>query len=135
MGTWGPDTFDNDGACDWAGEWDQTADLSKVKEALDLVTGNTEDYLDLDDGLIGLAACEVVARLKGNWGTQSSFTETMDNWVKKHPQIPTAGLVQQALAVIDRVLAPESELADVWDEVGAADWQAKVADLRRRVGS
>ena len=35
MGAWGTGIFDNDMACDWAGELDGAEDLSPVEEALE----------------------------------------------------------------------------------------------------
>ena len=42
-----------------------------------------EGYLDVDAACEGLAACEVVARLKGNWGARNAYTETVDKWVER----------------------------------------------------
>jgi len=41
-------------------------------------------------------------------------------------------IVQAALAVIDRVLSPPSELLELWDEGDASEWRAAVDELRKR---
>jgi len=132
MGAWGTNTFDNDDACDWAYTLEESKDLRVVESALAEVL-QTDDYLECDTGANGLAACEVIARLKGNWGVKNSYTETVDKWVLAHPQTPPANLVEGANAAIDRVLADDSELKEMWE--GNGEWVDAVEDLRRRVNA
>jgi hypothetical protein len=133
MGTWGFDTFDNDTAGDWAYGLEGVADLSSVRDTLERVLAAGDEYLEVDDACEGLAACEVVARLKGHWGARNAYTEIVDAWVEGHEMAPPADLVDQAAAVIDRVLAADSELRELWEEEDAAEWLAAVVDLRSRV--
>jgi len=134
MGAWGVNTFDNDEACDWAFDLKSVEDLSLVCQTLARVLVEGEKYLDAHDACEGLAACEVIARLKGNWGERNPYTEAVDKWVTDHPIGLQPGLVDQALAVIDRVLAADSELAQLWDEArDGAEWRRAVEDLRSRV--
>ena len=133
MGAWATGSFDNDTACDWASGLEGVADLSLVRDTLAQVIEVGEDYLDADMGSEALAACEVVARLKGNWGPRNSYTETVDKWVKMQPQVVSANFVQTAVAVIDRVLTAPSELLELWEEGDGAEWQNAVKDLRNRV--
>ena len=134
MGTWGYDTFDNDTAGDWAFGLEDAIDLGYVQETLERVLAG-EEYLDADEACEGLAACEVVSRLKGNWGARNPYTEIVDAWVESHPGAPPAELVEQAAAAIDRVTAADSELRELWEEEDAGEWLAAVADLRARVVS
>jgi hypothetical protein len=133
MGAWGADTFDNDTACDWSYALDEVDGLSLVRETLARVLAIGEEYLDSDDACEGLAACEVVARLKGNWGIRNPYTETIDKWVETHGTIPPGDLVQSAVAVIDRVLTAPSELLELWEEGDPTEWRNAVDNLRSRV--
>lgn len=135
MGAWDADTFDNDTACDWAYELESAADLSCVRDALSAVIDSGDAYVDADVACRALAACEVIARLNGNWGKRDSYTETADKWVASHPQTPPSDLVATALAVIDRVRTEQSELLELWEEEDASDWHKAVDDLRKRVES
>jgi hypothetical protein len=135
MGAWSAETFGNDTACDWSYGLENVDDLSLVRQAFEAVLDEGDDYLDADIACEGLAACEVIARLKGNWGVRNSFTEPVDQWVETHKAAPSETLVRTALAVIDRVLAPQSELRELWEEADASEWRGAVADLRARVGS
>jgi hypothetical protein len=133
MGAWSADTFGNDTACDWSYGLEKVTDLSLVRQAFEGVLSIADDYLDSDIACEGLAACEVVARLKGNWGLRNPYSEPVDKWVETHKIKLPENLVQSALAVIDRILAPPSELLELWEEGDASEWRAAVDDLRERV--
>jgi hypothetical protein len=135
MGAWSADTFGNDAACDWASGLEDVHDLRLVRRALDAVLSVSDDYLDSDIACEGLAACEVVARLKGHWGLRNAYTETVDQWVEAHPIKPPENLVRAALAAIARILSPPSELLELWEEADAEEWRAAVEDLQHRVGT
>lgn len=134
MGTWGVNAFDNDAANDWAYDLEDVADLSLVVSALTDVEAVGGEYLDEDVACSALAACEVIARLRGRTGYTDAYTEKVDAWVAAHRLQPEPGLVGRAQAAIDRILAADSELAELW--AGSDDgeqWRMWVADLRRRV--
>lgn len=133
MGARDTGTFDNDTACDWSYGLEETDDLDLVKSAIAAVLETGDEYLDSDLASEALAACEVIARLKGNWGAQNPYTETVDKWVRVHPLIPSPDLVVRANEAIDRVLGENSELPELWE--GNEEWLAAVEDLRRRVVS
>jgi hypothetical protein len=133
MGTWGSGAFQNDTAADWAFELETAEDLSPVLLAITGVLQVGDEYLDVDDACCALAACEVVARLKGNWGTRDAYSEPVDLWVEAHPETPRPDLVKGALAAIDRILKPPSELLELWQEEDAEEWIGSVEELRRRV--
>ncbi len=134
MGAWDVGTFDNDTACDWTYGLEEHSDTSLVEAALDAILSTGSDYLDADVACEGLAAAEVVARLRGNWGARNAYTETVDQWVDAHPSTPPDDLVGRAVSAIDRVLSEPSELLELWSESqDLAGWQASVADLRARV--
>jgi hypothetical protein len=134
MGAWGAGTFENDTACDWSYQLEDAEDLSVVQGAIDAVLDVGDDYLDADLGCEGLAASEVIARLKGNHGEKSSYSQTVDDWVQAHPMAPPQELVDRAVLAIDRVQTEPSELFDLWNEGGPdTEWNAVVKNLRDRV--
>jgi hypothetical protein len=134
MGAWGTGAFDNDTACDWAAELQGADDLTPVAAALERVAGAGEEYLDSDAACEALAACEVVARLKGNWGRRDAYTEVVDRWVASHPGEPSQELIAQALAAMDRLSTPPSELVELWEESDDnSEWLGGVQELRSRV--
>lgn len=135
MGAWGHGTFDNDDACDFGGDMTESNDLSPVEQLFDRIE-QADEYVDASDGGMALAACEVLARLKGYAGYHNSYTEDVDAWVAAHPMNPPASLVNRGVKIIDRVLSEQSELRDLWEETDDAEpWKAAVADLRSRLTS
>src|SRR5215475_7949654 len=137
MGAWGKGNFDNDTANDWAADFVDAGDLSVLNKTLEKVLA-AGDYLSEPASCHALAACEVIARLKGNWGKRDAYTEKVDVWVQANPMQPSPDLVQLALRAIDRIRS-SSELKDLWEEGPpprtdwGADWHKVVEELRERV--
>jgi hypothetical protein len=135
MGAWAEDTFGNDTACDWVGSFLEEPSLEAVSDAIEAVTDvDMDDFLDSDEASECLAACEVLARLQGKWGVCDAYSEDLDNWIKNNPQRVPDKLKKAADKAIARILGPESELVELWDEGGRnKKWHAAVDDLRVRV--
>ena len=133
MGAWGVLAFDNDEANDWAYGLAEVSDLSLVEDAYRRVEASAGRYLEQGDAVEALAACEVVARLRGRSGYTNAYTEKVDRWVAEHRITPSPELIVRGNAVVDRILAADSELRDLWEEAGDGEWQAAVANLRTRM--
>jgi hypothetical protein len=135
MGAWAEDTFGNDSACDWVGEFLYEPGLGAVKNAIqEVLDCGSDDYLDSDEACCCLAACEVLARLQGRWGERNAYSKDLDQWIEAHPQPVPDKFKKKADQAIARILGPESELPELWDEGGHNDaWHAAVDDLRKRV--
>jgi hypothetical protein len=135
MGAWGTGNFDNDTANDWAADFVDAGDLSFVRDVLEKVAATTtEEYLRERISCHALAACEVIARLKGNWGTRDSYSEKVDDWVQANRTEPSRDLVQLAWRAIDRIVTAPSELMELWDERRKGpEWHATVEELRERI--
>lgn len=134
MGAWGHLAFDNDSANDWAYDLEEAEDLSLVEAAFAELEAVGENYLDQDIACHALGACEVLARLQGQAGYTNAYTEKVDRWVAAHKVNPSAALLVRASAAIDRILAANSELRELWDEGDDGDtWRKSVEDLRLRM--
>ena len=133
MGAWSKDSFGNDTACDWSYGLEKTSDLNLVRKTIQKVLDSGKDYIDGSDAEEAIAAVEVIARLKGNFGERDAYTEPVDNWVKAHPQQPPVDLVTLASQALDRILQPPSELLELWEESDEFEgWKDSVLDLKRR---
>ena len=133
MGAWSEDTFGNDIACDWVGTFLDVPSLETVREAIDEVLG-TEDYLDSYEASMCLAACEVIARSQGRWGVRDAYSEELDAWLEQNPLEIQEDLKKAADDAIARILGPDSELVELWDDGGYNEsWHEAVDDLRARV--
>src|SRR5947209_19498458 len=104
MGAWGVLAFDNDTANDWAYDLESADDLSLVQGALDKVERLGAGYLDADVACEALAACEVVARLKGRPGYINADTEKVDRRVDAHTLDPPVEIHNLRNASIDCML-------------------------------
>ncbi|MFI8484834.1 DUF4259 domain-containing protein [Streptomyces rubrogriseus] len=111
MGTWDIHPFDNDAAADFANDLDDADTLERValirmvlKRAAD-----SKDYLEAPEAEEAVAAAALVA-------TQCSDTEPGSIPYGPEEPIPTlpADLRLVAVEALDRVLADESELSELW---------------------
>jgi len=136
MGTWDAGSFGNDTGGDWSYGLRAVNDLAYVETALDEVLGyGSTIAVPGESAESAVAAAEVIARLRGQWGEESAYSETVDHWVREHPIMPPQRLVTKAIDALNRLVIPPSQLLDLWNESGDADgWIEAVAELRQRVG-
>jgi hypothetical protein len=133
MGCWAIESFGNDTAADWLAELVSRNDLGLVRDAIGEVLG-AQGYMDAPYATEGLAAIEVVAAALGRPTPSAQAEEELMSWVAKVQPTVEPELVTQALAALDRILGPESELRELWEDTeDFADWQADVAALRAKL--
>lgn len=128
MGAWDIGHFDNDTAADFGGDLDDAPENERenlIRAALTR-TIETDGYLDSSD------ACEVLASAALIAAQCPGGTPITTAYAPKKP-LPTfsADLRPLAVEALDRVLAPDSELPELWDDTehGPA-WRQSVANLR-----
>lgn len=90
-------------------------------------------YLEQGLACNALAAGEVLARLRGRPGYKNAYTDKVDQWVAKHRIDPPSGLITRGETAIVRILGPESELREIWEDAGDQEWRAAVDDLWSRM--
>lgn len=135
MGAWAEDSFGNDSACDWIYEFLKNPSFEKIEQELNFVL-EEKDFIDSDVGCRAIAACEVIARLKGNWGVRNSYSEALDNWIEANPSTISDTLIKKALKTIEKLLGKDSELLELWDEGGVNQtWHNCMDDLKHRLKS
>ncbi len=132
MGAWDATVFGNDDAADWAGDLADAGQEQLVVDALECAAGTAGDeYLEAAEGAQALAAAEIVAAAAGVPTGASPYNERALAWASGR-----AGLVELipvALRAIDRVVADDSELAEMWAEAADPAWMKAVDDLRARL--
>lgn len=134
MGAWAVEAFGNDDAADWAYGLENVKDLSLVEATLDKVIATAGEYLGAADAAEALAAIEVIARLQGNWGERSPYSEPADLWVEANRLVPPGDVAGKAHRVIDLILGGNSELNELWrDSDEHSDWLTSVMELKSRV--
>lgn len=132
MGAWGAEIFENDDACDFVNEVVSSNDLARVEEALNSVT-TTDGYLEAPPASEGLAAADVVARLRGRWGNRDEYTKPLDGWVERIKLTPPDKLVEMARITVQRVRTAPSELLELWQEGDPSEWLAALDELAERL--
>ena len=125
--------FDNDDANDWAYDLDGVSDLSLVESAFEQVEAVGSTHLEQGLACNALAACEVLARLRGRPGYKNAYTDKVDQWVAQHRIDPPSELITRGETAIVRILGPESELREIWEDAGDQEWRGAVDDLRSRM--
>ena len=134
MGTWGTGPFDNDAAADW-GYGLANGGLHHILATLGNVA-DSGDFLDADEAAGAVAAAEAVARLRGGAWNESVYSEAVDQWVGQQTGDVPADLSAMAARAVRRVLAPGSDLLDLWEETGGSDadhWKRTLDDLVGRL--
>lgn len=132
MGTWGIKAFENDGTSDWLLDLEESDDLSVLKRALE---PEETEYLEAPDGEIIIAAAEIINGVMN--GARAGLPENAAKWIENHKTLDVSSLVKPAIAMLDRVLADDSELKELWKE-NRGDyprWLADVTDLRAKLSS
>ena len=133
MGAWSHEPFANDTASDWAHVMMDSTDLSHVEATLDRVL-EAGSYVEAPDAEEAVAAVAVVAQLLGRSAPITDGPEGLQAWITGVGVRPSAALLDKARRVADRVVAEDSELAELWDDSeSATDWRASMAALRQAV--
>lgn len=141
MGAWGINTFENDGALDWLGDFRDSPHESKIIQTFSPQTpppktgffsrlfggASTPVSPELEGDEI-LAAAEVVATLRGR------PPATLPDDLKDLPDVQISNeTVTLALKAVDSVLET-SNLRDCWEETDEyPSWKSAVADIRHRL--
>lgn len=116
METWSHESFGNDTANDWAYELEDATDFSVIEAALQVALDEGDEYLDADLAMEAIAAVEVIAKRLGE-GTQSDvYTEKVDQWLETISEQPSDDLLSLAKRVLERIVADDSELKELWLE-------------------
>lgn len=127
MSAWGVDVFENDDAQDWLDELVNSMGSDLLEATLALADS---DYLEVPEGSQIVCAAYVVAALL-NKGDEET-PEELASWLADNGNIHAAELIQPAIVGIDRVVAAESELDELWqeNEQHYEQWKAKLNNLR-----
>jgi Domain of unknown function (DUF4259) len=134
VGAWGSGVFENDIACDFVSAVAEGGGVPALTRALDRVLSSEGDYLEAPDAAEGLAAAEIVAKLKGSAGEETAYTASVDAWIKG-AQIPASDeLVEKAKRSIARILSEPSELLELWMASDDFDgWKRSAEEVSRRL--
>ncbi|MEW1547409.1 DUF4259 domain-containing protein [Streptomyces tsukubensis] len=129
MGAWDIGPFDNDTAADFSGHLDDAEPEQReelIRRTLaEAANTSASDYLDSYEGNRAVAAAALVA-------AQCPEGETVNPSYgpKKPVPVLSPDLRPLAVAALDRITAPDSEAADLWEGEDAVEWRKQVAGMR-----
>ena len=134
MGAWGSGIFENDTACDFAADVAESTGPALLEKALDRVIAVGGDYLEAPDAVEALAAADIVARLRGNPGVQTSYTARVDVWIARQLSVPSEEIVGKARRCVTRILTEPSEILELWLESKNFEaWKRTVEEVAERL--
>ncbi|WP_050502103.1 DUF4259 domain-containing protein [Streptomyces monomycini] len=121
--------FENDGAADLLDDlaaMPEERRLGALRGVLSTAAAE-RDYLEAPEGQMAVAAAALTAAARSRSACPAAAAYAPDLTVP----VPPPQLAVLALHALDRVLAPDSELAELWDESdGGQEWLAHLARLR-----
>ncbi len=126
MGTWNEGPFDNDDAGDFIDDLAEAPGWHVVVQMLDHVT-KTAGYLEAPEGQMAVAAAAIVAAAVGD----ETILPDSHRELKAALGAPPEGAVALARSALARVVAPASELDELWQEGDGHDaWLTQIAALQ-----
>lgn len=121
MGAWGSGPFDNDDACDWSYQLLDGGGVEVIASAL-VVSAGTE----APEAAEAVAAIALVVASRGS---SVDLGEDVADWLATADRPAVAALAPRAVAAIDSLLT-DSELAELWQEVGDSVWEDRLREWR-----
>lgn len=129
MGAWGYGSFENDDAADFLDDVTDSGDTSLLREALDNVLTSTE-YVEAPDACQAIIAAEIIAAMSGRPTLAAERQEELGEWLQRIRPAMDPELVSQAREALLRILAENSELRELWEEVeDYSEWQDSLSEL------
>ena len=131
MSVWGPRPEENDDAADWLADFADEPSILALNDAFDAILGpGKNDYLEVTEGAVAVAAAAVTAEMFGRTAS-TSLLELEDrtelrNVARKLVAGARISLIERALQSLTIVTtdAKRSELHQIWQEdtKGANAW-------------
>ena len=132
MGTWGLGTFDDDIACDWLEDLCESDPRAFFAHCLDLTGLDDLEYLACIGVVCTAEMIHAVLRTP-----REGLPEFACQWAARHADLNFLPMVPDAIRGIDRVLEPQSEMHQLWEdnEEMYDCWKCQVQDLHRNLQS
>lgn len=129
MHTWGTGSFENDAANAFVAEVVQDGAVA-VQEAFEVVLDPDTDFVATEEGARAVAAAEVLAaHLTGETGAVTDAG--LRAWLDEQDSGDLEPLRELAQEALERLVGPDSDLPEAWDDAGDAEaWLGNVQRLR-----
>jgi len=130
MSGWGMGIFENDDSLDWIYDLADAGSLARVSAALDVIIRNKDEFLELSDCRIALAAAEIIAAMHGD--PSPDLPEEAEEWIgdKILENENLRAKAEDAVVLILR----NSELKEKCERsLNFEKWQIKIQNLQKRL--
>jgi hypothetical protein len=132
MGAWGIGVFQDDTGCDVRDDIAESSDIAtelrdRLQRVISTELAHPLDYQECFDAIV--PATIVDAYVNG------TSLVGLDDFRKQHPAVNLEGLASLGAAAVDRVLAPNAELHELWAENKEEyqAWRTSLEGLRDRL--
>ena len=132
MGPWGFRTFEDELACDWLEDLFDSDPILFFRHCLDL---QAVDYVEYLAGIGVICTSEMLHAICDR--PRDGLPAAAHAWLQRHRRLEVVDLLPDAISGLGRVLGPESELRERWqdhDQWGE-QWNRCNRDLLRRMES
>lgn len=130
MSVWGMGIFENDDSLDWIYDLADSGSLTRVSVALDVIIHNKDEFPELSDCRIALAAAEIIAAMHGD--PTPDLPEEAEEWIGDKI-LENENLRAKAEDAVTLILR-NSELKEKWDRsLNFETWQIKIQNLQKRL--
>ena len=130
MSVWGVGIFENDDALDWIYDLADSGSLTRVSTALDVIIRDKDDFPELSDCRIALAATEIIAAMHGD--PSLDLPEEAEEWIGDKI-LENENLRAKAEESV-MIIMKNSELKDKWEHSSSFEsWQLKMQNLQKRL--
>lgn len=130
MGTWGSGSFDDDIACDWLEDLFDSDPIAFFRQCLDLSGIDQLEHL----ACVGVVCTAEVLHAHART-PRDGLPEVVQVWVNEYRQLDLSALIPQAIDGLRRVVHPDSEMHQLWEDSQDAyhDWVDHMLDLLNRL--
>jgi len=136
MGAWGTGVFENDAALDFCMALDKKESVIQIGYFLTDFLANSDEYIEIDDGQEAILCAEIVAILFSGKSNKEAYPDDLEAWLSGNSEAVTSDLIRDALLAIERCMAEESELLEVWQASPMfSEWAGVVEDIKLRLKS
>lgn len=128
MGTFGTGPFDNDDALDFMSDVAEDG-IDAIDRVLDdVISESSEECIEADLCAMGVAVVEMVVLAKKQKLFSNRMVKTLEFPSNLEKQLATKGRIAKAIRVAKIVVAPNSELSQLWDDAGKGKaWRSRIA--------
>jgi len=134
MGAWGPGIFEDDAACDFMYEVEESDD-PKALFRTSFESAITADYLEYDETHAVTVSAAYIDHILHGTPYDMEGDVQYDNFMAKHRSLPLADLKPMAVQALQRILGQDSEMNELWseNEEEYPVWRKTIEDLITRL--